>query len=96
LRSASVREALDALGRAVPDVLVSDIGMPDRDGYDLIREIRRRGHRARDLPAVALTAFVHKEDQRKVVMAGFQAHIPKPFDPHDLTAVIASLTGRTG
>jgi CheY-like chemotaxis protein len=45
---------------------------------------------------VALTAFVHKEDQRQALLAGFQVHVPKPVDPHDLTAVIASLAGRTG
>jgi CheY-like chemotaxis protein len=56
----------------------------------------RGGHALRDLPAVALTAFVHKDDQRQTLLAGFQVHVPKPVDPHDLTAVIASLTGRTG
>jgi signal transduction histidine kinase/ActR/RegA family two-component response regulator len=97
--AASAAEALEALakdrGSEAVDVLVSDLGMPDRDGNDLIREVRRRGHHAKDLPAVALTAFVHKDDARETVLAGFQVHIPKPVDPHDLTAVIASLTGRT-
>ncbi|MDP9174511.1 MAG: ATP-binding protein [Planctomycetota bacterium] len=92
--------AADALAKIndehAVDVLVSDLGMPDQDGYDLIREIRRRGHQARDLPAVALTGFAHKDDAREAVLAGFQAHIPKPVDLHDLTAVIASLAGRTG
>jgi signal transduction histidine kinase/CheY-like chemotaxis protein len=96
----SAGKALEALGdkRAKPgiDVLVSDLGMPDQDGYDLIREVRRRGYHAKELPAVALSAFVHKDDARQAVLAGFQVHIPKPVDPHDLTAVIASLTGRTG
>jgi hypothetical protein len=95
--AAEALEALDkerATGRT--DVLVSDLGMPDQDGYDLIREVRGRGYQPKDLPAVALTAFVHKDDAREAVLAGFQVHIPKPVDPHDLTAVIASLTGRTG
>ena len=70
--------------------------MPDEDGFDLIREVRARGHSVKDLPAVALTAFVHKEDQRRTLLAGFQIHIPKPVDPHDLTLVVASLSGRTG
>ena len=78
-----------------PQVLVSDVGMPDQNGYDLIREVRRRGHHPRDLPAVALTAFAHRDDAREAVLAGFQVHVPKPVDLHDLTAVIASLTGRT-
>ena len=94
--AASADEALDALPKVHPDVLVSDLGMPDQDGFDLIREVRRRGHNAKDLPAVALTAFVYKDDQRQTLLAGFQVHVPKPVDPRDLTAVIASLAGRTG
>ena len=65
------------------------------DGYDLIRQVRGRGHHARDLPAVALTAYVNKDDQRKALLAGFQVHLAKPVDWHDLTSVIASLAGRT-
>jgi CheY-like chemotaxis protein len=70
--------------------------MPGEDGLDLIRQVRAGGHHAKDLPAVALTAFVHKDDARQAILAGFQVHVPKPVDPHDLTAVIASLAGRTG
>jgi CheY-like chemotaxis protein len=92
----SAAEALAALHMMKPEVLVSDLGIPDQDGYDLIREVRRRGHHASDLPAVALTAFVHKDDAREALSAGYQVHVPKPVDPHDLTAIIASLAGRTG
>jgi CheY-like chemotaxis protein/anti-sigma regulatory factor (Ser/Thr protein kinase) len=93
----SAVEALAKItGEHAVDVMVSDLGMPDQNGYDLIREVRGRGHQARDLPAVALTGFAHKDDARKAVLAGFQAHIPKPVDLHDLTAVIASLAGRRG
>ena len=92
----SVREAIEALPKAHPDVLVSDLGMPDQDGFDLIRQVRDDGHDARDLPAVALTAFVQKDDARLALLAGFQVHVPKPVDPHDLTSVIASLAGRPG
>jgi CheY-like chemotaxis protein len=77
------------------DVLVSDVGMPGQDGYDLIREVRRRGHHADALPAVALTAFAHTNDAREAALAGFQIHLPKPVNVGDLTAVIARLTGRT-
>ena len=70
--------------------------MPGLDGYDLIRWVRRQGHSATDLPAVALTAFAHKDDRRRALLAGFQMHVPKPIDPHDLIAVIATLAGRTG
>ena len=87
----SVREAIEALAEARPDVLVSDLGMPDQDGFDLIRQVRDHGHDAKDLPAVALTAFVQKDDARLALLAGFQVHVPKPVDPHDLTSVIARL-----
>jgi PAS domain S-box-containing protein len=92
----SVAEAMAALATTNPEVLVSDIAMPGQDGFDLIRQVRARGLTAKDLPAVALTAFAHKEDRRRVLLAGFQVHAAKPIDPHDLTAVIATLAGRTG
>jgi signal transduction histidine kinase len=92
----SVREAIDALPKAHPDVLVSDLGMPDQDGFDLIRHVRDNGYDARDLPAVALTAFVQKADAHLALLAGFQVHVPKPIDPHGLTSVIARLAGRRG
>ena len=91
----SVREAIEVLPKARPDVLVSDLGMPDQDGFDLIRQVRDDGHDARDLPAVALTAFVQKDDAHLALLAGFQVHVPKPVDPHDLTSVIARLAERT-
>jgi PAS domain S-box-containing protein len=92
----SAREALDLLSEAHPHVLVSDLGMPMQDGYDLIQAIRSAGHDANDLPAVALTAFAHNEHRRRALLAGFQVHIVKPVDPHDLIAAIAGLAGRTG
>jgi CheY-like chemotaxis protein len=70
--------------------------MPDQDGFDLIRQVRNQGHDATELPAVALTAFVQKDDARLALLAGFQVHVPKPVDPHDLTSVIASVVGRSG
>jgi signal transduction histidine kinase/ActR/RegA family two-component response regulator len=92
----SVREAIEALSTARPDVLVSDLGMPDQDGFDLIRQVRDAGHDAKELPAVALTAFVQRDDAHSALLAGFQVHVAKPIDPHDLTSVVASLAGRTG
>jgi CheY-like chemotaxis protein len=92
----SVADAMAALAIAAPEVLVSDIAMPDQDGYELIRQVRSRGLTAKDLPAIALTAFAHKDDRRRALLAGFQVHVPKPIDPHDLQAVIATLAGRTG
>ena len=78
-----------------PDILVSDIGMPDQDGYDLIRQVRGRVA-AKTLPAVALTAFARSEDRRRALLAGFQTHVAKPVDPAELVAVVASLVERTG
>jgi CheY-like chemotaxis protein len=92
----SVTEAMAAIGAGCPDVLLSDIAMPDQDGYDLIGKVRSAGHSVKVLPAVALTAFAHKDDRLRALLAGFQVHVPKPIDPHELVAVIATLAGRTG
>jgi PAS domain S-box-containing protein len=92
--AASVNQALETLPGFDPDVLVSDIGMPGRDGYDLIREIRSRGRDAEALPAVAVTAYASPEDRQRALAAGFQVHLAKPVDPRELTRVIASLAGR--
>jgi signal transduction histidine kinase/ActR/RegA family two-component response regulator len=94
IAAASVDEALDSLDRFKPDVLISDIAMPDRDGYDLIREIRsREPEQGGKIPAVAVTAYARAEDRVRVLAAGFQMHIAKPIDPDELIAVVASLTG---
>jgi len=93
---ANVADAMAAISKSVPEFLISDIGMPGEDGLDLIRKIRADGYSSIDLPAIAVTAFAHSDDRRRALLAGFQCHIPKPVDPHDLTAVIASLAGRTG
>ena len=91
----SATEAIEILGRFKPDVLVSDIGMPDEDGYDLVRKVRLR-YNARELPAAALTAFARPEDRKRALLAGFQTHVAKPVDSDELTAVVATLAGRTG
>lgn len=90
---ASASEALDALAEFKPDILVSDIGMPDEDGYVLIEKIRSQevGGQKR-IPAVALTAYARVEDRLRALAAGFNMHIPKPVEPAELTMVIASLT----
>ncbi len=94
--AASVAEALTLMERHAFDVLLSDIGMPEQDGYELIRRVRERGLNGRTLPAVALTAFARPEDRRRALLAGFQVHVPKPVDPDELVAVVATLVGRTG
>lgn len=92
----SVREAMAAVEKEVPDVLISDLGMPDEDGIDLIHWVRGGGYTAEQLPAVALTAFANKMHEHRALGGGFQIHVPKPVDPHQLIAVVASLTdGRT-
>jgi len=97
--AASADEAISALTKSlIPmDVLISDIGMPDEDGYTLLRRVRalekEQGGR---IPAVALTAYARTEDRRAALLAGFQFHIAKPVEPAELIAVIANLAGRTG
>ncbi|HEY9420205.1 MAG TPA: ATP-binding protein [Thermoanaerobaculia bacterium] len=97
LTVASAREALEALQRWRPDILVSDIGMPGEDGYELIRKVRElpadRGGRT---PAAALTAFARGEDRRRALLAGFQMHIAKPVEVKELAAVVANLVRGTG
>jgi signal transduction histidine kinase/ActR/RegA family two-component response regulator len=92
---ASVGEALQTLEVGRFDALVSDIGLPDEDGYALIRQIRQ--HEAEHggfLPAVALTGYARAEDRARILAAGFQAHVPKPVEPVELAAVIATMTDR--
>jgi PAS domain S-box-containing protein len=94
ITATSVDDALEALERFKPDALISDIAMPDRDGYDLIREVRsRRPEQGGKIPAVAVTAYARAEDRVRVLAAGFQMHIAKPIAPGELIAVVASLTG---
>jgi signal transduction histidine kinase/ActR/RegA family two-component response regulator len=96
---ASVNEALTIIETATdrsPDVLVSDIGMPDEDGYSLIRKLRQvEAQRGGQLPAIALTAYARNDDRQEALLAGFQIHLTKPVDAAELVAVVASLTGRT-
>ena len=96
---ASVKQALTIIETATdrsPDVLVSDIGMPDEDGYSLIRKLRQlEAQRGGKLPAIALTAYVASDDRQQALLAGFQMHLTKPVDAAELVAVVASLTGRT-
>jgi CheY-like chemotaxis protein len=87
--------ALAELDRFKPQVLVSDIGMRERDGYDLIREVRARGHSYQNLPAIALTALAGPQDRRRALRAGYQFHVAKPADASELSAAIAALIGRT-
>ena len=88
----SAEEALELLNRQRPHVLVSDIGMPGTDGYELIRQVRQLSPEAGGrTPAVALTAFVRSEDRRRALLAGYQRHLPKPVRVSELIAAIARL-----
>lgn len=87
----SVAEALSQLETFRPQVLVSDIGMPVRDGYDLIRTLRRSGRTAEQLPALALTAYAREEDAKLALAAGFQLHLSKPADAHRLLRAVRQL-----
>jgi signal transduction histidine kinase/CheY-like chemotaxis protein len=91
--AAGVDAALESLTLEVPDVIVSDIGMPEKDGYDLIREVRALPRaKGGDVPAAALTAYARDEDRLKMLAAGYSMHLAKPIDPQELVVVVASLT----
>ena len=92
----SVREAIGALDTAWPHVMVSDISMPEQDGYELVQRIRSMPRDGRPrLSAVALTAYARPEDRLKSLLAGFDMHIAKPVDPLALATVVARLAGVT-
>jgi CheY-like chemotaxis protein len=88
----SAREAFEMFEKVRPDVIVSDIGMPDEDGYTLIRRIRgmppERGGRT---PSIALTAYARKEDAERAFAAGYQKHVAKPVEPEQLVSLVANL-----
>ena len=91
----SAVEALAEMERQVPNVLVSDIGMPGMDGFALISKIRQLpAERGGRIPAAALTAYAGVEDRTRLLSAGYQLHIPKPVEPSELTAIVASLAKR--
>jgi signal transduction histidine kinase len=86
---ASAREAVDRVTMRRPDVLVSDIGMPDEDGYSLIRRVRQMpADAAKKLPAIALTAYARRQDAEAALGAGFDCHLPKPVAPAELIKAI--------
>jgi PAS domain S-box-containing protein len=91
----SAAEALEAVQAEVPDLLISDIGMPDEDGYELIRRLRELpAESGGSLPAIALTAYARVEDRLHALRAGYQMHVPKPVEMAELVAVAVSLIDR--
>jgi signal transduction histidine kinase len=87
----SAADALREIRCRRPDVLLSDIGMPDEDGYSLIRKVRQLESSAAPLPAAALTAYASAGDRAQALLAGYQAHLAKPIEPSELTALVATL-----
>ena len=92
--AASVDEALGALTVSPPDVVLCDIAMPGRDGYDLLREARRRAGPLARTPFVALTAHVQESERRRSLAEGFDVHVGKPVDPLELVQVVRNISGR--
>ena len=88
-------EALAAMAQGAFHVLVSDIGLPDQDGYALIRSVRAQPHdRGGAIPALAVTALARDEDRRRALAAGYHFHLTKPVEPLELTVRLAELVGR--
>ncbi len=88
----SAKEAMEALGRERPHILVSDIAMPEEDGLSLMRRIRALPkERGGQVPAIALTAHSTVQDRLQSLRAGFQSHVPKPVVPEELVEVVASI-----
>jgi CheY-like chemotaxis protein len=95
LTAGSAEEALEALPAWKPDVLVSDIGMPREDGYELIRKVRQlETKEGGNTPAIALTAYARVEDRMRALAAGYQMFIPKPVEADELVITIANLVGQ--
>lgn len=93
--ASSAQEALAAMAAAIPDLVVSDIGMPGEDGLALVRKLRLLdGEHGGRVPAVALTAYARGQDRASALRAGFNAHVAKPVESSEIIAVIASLCGR--
>jgi PAS domain S-box-containing protein len=90
----SAHAALEALKSARPNVIVSDVGMPEMDGYQFMRALRASEARDERIPALALTAFARAEDRKRCLVAGYQAHIAKPFDIAELVLQLADLARR--
>jgi CheY-like chemotaxis protein/anti-sigma regulatory factor (Ser/Thr protein kinase) len=88
---ASVAAALEAIDLSKPDVVVSDVAMPSRDGYDLARALRERSPRSGTIPAIAVTAYARFEDRERAFAEGFHAYVAKPIRPRELIATVQRL-----
>jgi signal transduction histidine kinase/CheY-like chemotaxis protein len=88
----NAHDALRTVEEFQPDLIISDIGMPEVDGYELMQRLRDSGNR---VPAIALTAFARSQDRMKALVSGFVSHIAKPVEPAELIATVVAVTGRT-
>jgi PAS domain S-box-containing protein len=96
MTAGSAQEALEAIARERPDLLISDIGMPGEDGYELIKKVRALpANHGGKIPAIALTAYARTEDRLRAIRAGYQMHVTKPVELAELVVVMASLIQRT-
>jgi len=94
--SSSVREALEVLEQWKPAVIISDIGLPGEDGYELVQRVRAlKPQQGGSIPAVALTGYASLTDEVKAFAVGYQAHLSKPVELDQLVATIARLAGRS-
>jgi CheY-like chemotaxis protein/anti-sigma regulatory factor (Ser/Thr protein kinase) len=93
----SAEEAIKELETVDFDLLISDIGMPKTDGYELMRQIRKQEDgKSRNIPAVALTAYARVQDRMQAIMSGYNTHVTKPVEANELITVVAGLVGRLG
>ena len=91
----SAAEAFRAIDGDVPDLLISDIGMPDEDGYEFIRKLRALPpDKGGQTPAIALTGYASRKDRERALESGYQQHMAKPIEQADMIAAIAALIGR--
>jgi CheY-like chemotaxis protein len=92
--AASVAEGLRVIRHDAPDLVISDIGMPHADGYELLRKLRLMGDAYARTPVIAVTAYAREEDRQRALAAGFQAHIGKPFEVQALLGIAAALISK--
>jgi hypothetical protein len=93
--SQSAADALQAFKEWEPDLLISDLAMPEEDGFSLLKKLRKlRSKRAKQIPAVALSAYASDEDRSISLAHGFQMHLPKPIEPDNLVSSVAAALGR--
>lgn len=94
ITASNVKDALDQINAKNPDIIVSDIGMPEDDGYSLIKKVRALPNEKGQIPAIAVTAFSRAQDRARALNSGFQNHISKPVEIERLATIIAEITGR--